>query len=234
MTTSMKEDAVIVLSLRQDDAEAHLSLGARVSLQAVYEAPASPELLRRALSATVTWQERNETTVEKALLSPVLAPQWVAALLALGSHATFKDKEGEKPLVDFLDRTGSHRDKLATVRLPLNIAGRVWGESHVARTPADEPIVAAIAVVDLTDSVVRRASLALIGVWHEPVRLAQSTELLVGGALRDDHIQQVAAAVEREVKPRGDFCGSVEYRRAMAAILTRRALKDCQREANRS
>ena len=233
MTTSMKEDAVIVLSSRQDDAEAHLSLGARVSLQAVYEAPASPELLRRALSATVTWQERNETTVEEALRSPVLAPQWAAALLALGARAAFGEEE-EKPLVAFLDRTKPHRRKLVVLHLPLNVDGRVWGEFHIARTPADKPIVAVIAVIDLTDSVVRQARLALTGVWHEPVRLAQSAELLVGGPLNGAHIQQVVAAVEQEVTPRGDFRGSARYRRAMAAVLTRRALNECMRGANRS
>jgi hypothetical protein len=73
MTTGAKEDAVIVLSSRQDNEEAMLSVGAQVSLQVVYEVLTCPELLHRALSAPVTWQQRNETRVEKALRSPGLA-----------------------------------------------------------------------------------------------------------------------------------------------------------------
>jgi carbon-monoxide dehydrogenase medium subunit len=208
-------------------------MGAQTSLQAVYKVPTCPDLLRRTLSAAVTWQQRNEVTVDKALLSPVLAPQWVAALLALGAHATLREEKGKKPLAAFLDRMKSHRGRLAKIHLPLNVDGRVWGESHVARTPADAPIVAVIAVVDLTGSVVRQARLALTGVWREPVRLAQSAELLVGAPLNDDRIQQVAAAVEREVTPRDDSRGSADYRRAMAGVLTRRALEECRKGMHR-
>jgi CO/xanthine dehydrogenase FAD-binding subunit len=40
-------------------------------------------------------------------------------------------------------------------------------------------------------------------------------------------IRAVATAVEDEVEPEGDFRGSEEYRRAMAGVLTRRALEQC-------
>lgn len=231
MTTNAKEDTIHIVPSNEEGGESCLSLGAQVSLQAVFDAPDSPDLLRRNLACAVTWQQRNETTVENALRSPVLAPQWVAVLLALGAHAVLRE-EREKPLAAFLDRTKPYRDKLVAVHLPLNVAGRVWGASHVTRTPADEPIVGAVAVVDLTGNVVRQARLALTGVWREPVRLAQSAELLVGGPLNDDHIRQLAAAVEREVTSLGDFRGSAEYRRAMVAILSRRALNECRRGAN--
>jgi CO/xanthine dehydrogenase FAD-binding subunit len=234
MVTGVHGDVISVLSPSEDDAQAWLSLGAQSSLQAVYEATASPEILRRTLTCAITWQQRNETTVEKAMLSPSLAPQWLGALLALGSRVAIEPGEQEEPLPDFIRHKESHHGKLRAVHLPLNVTGRVWGESHVARTPADEPIVAAVAVIDLTDNVVRQARLALTGVWRELVRLAQSADILVGGPLNHDHIRQVVAAVEREVTPVGDFRGSTEYRRAMAGVLARRALNECMRGSNRS
>jgi CO/xanthine dehydrogenase FAD-binding subunit len=42
----------------------------------------------------------------------------------------------------------------------------------------------------------------------------------------------VANAIEGEVAPEGDFRGSEEYRRAMAGVLTRRALEQCLSEVN--
>jgi carbon-monoxide dehydrogenase medium subunit len=234
MTSGVNKDGICVFSSRQDDAQAWLSLGAQASLQAVYEATAGPGLLRRALTGRITWQECNETTVAKATLYAHLAPQWVAALLALGGRVAIQQEEQEEPLTDFIWRKESHRGELVAVQLPLSVAGRVWGESHVARTPADEPIVGAVAVVDLTGDVVRQARLALTGVWREPVRLAQSADLLVGGPLNDDRIRQAAAAVEREVTPLSDFRGGAEYRRAMAGVLARRALNECMRGSNRS
>jgi CO/xanthine dehydrogenase FAD-binding subunit len=107
--------------------------------------------------------------------------------------------------------------------------GACWGEASVARTPADEPIVAAFAAVDWDGEVVCRARVALTGVWPEPARLAKAPLKLVGGPLDDAWIRRVAATVEAEVEPRGDYRGSQEYRRAMAGVLTRRALERCRR-----
>jgi CO/xanthine dehydrogenase FAD-binding subunit len=42
-----------------------------------------------------------------------------------------------------------------------------------------------------------------------------------------ERIRAVAAAIEQEVVPQGDFLGSEEYRRAMAGVLARRALEAC-------
>ena len=239
MTTSVSKDAVLVLA-PEKGAPAYLSLGAHASLQAVYEAPDSPEFIRRTLSGALSWQLRNENTVIQAVRSPRLAPQFLAALLALGAEVLVGESArallaGEgKLLADVLRQATPHFDSVSAVCVPLDVPGRAWGESRVARTPADAPIVMAIAVVDLDDSrgeraVVRQARLALTGAWREPARLAKSAELLVGDALGADRIQQVAAAVEQEVAPRDDFYGSADYRRAMSAVLTRRALEDCQR-----
>ena len=71
------------------------------------------------------------------------------------------------------------------------------------------------------------------GAWTEHARLAASVNLLTGGPLTDERIEQVAAAVAQEVVPLDDFCGSVEYRREMAAVLTRRALAMCQNKSQR-
>jgi CO/xanthine dehydrogenase FAD-binding subunit len=59
------------------------------------------------------------------------------------------------------------------------------------------------------------------------VRLARAASLLIGGALDVAAIEAVASAVAEEVEPQGDYLGSVEYRTAMASVLTRRALNEC-------
>jgi CO/xanthine dehydrogenase FAD-binding subunit len=53
---------------------------------------------------------------------------------------------------------------------------------------------------------------------------------LVGAPLDKERIRAVAAAVEAEVSPKGDYRGSAEYRRAMAGVMTRRALERCLQE----
>jgi CO/xanthine dehydrogenase FAD-binding subunit len=209
------------------DESRFLDLKAESPLQVVYEAPGSPEVLRRTLAGPLTWQQRNEITVRRALRSPAQAPVWVAALLAWGAVLVCEGEE--QPLSDFLLRCGT-QPWLEVLRVPLDSADRTWGESHVGRSPADLPIVAAVAVVEWTDGLVQAARLALTGVWGDPARLAPSADMLIGGRLDDEQLGQVVSAVHQEVSPPDDFLGSETYRREMASVLTRRALEKCREE----
>ncbi len=197
-------------------------IDADASLQEVVDDQGCPPPLRGTLMRVLSWQTRNETTVRRALASPRLAPQWMAALLALGATVTVEGDDG--PTEVSLAEAGS--SCLSVLR--VGVDGLRWGEAHVARTPADEPIVAAVAVVRLEGSIVQQARVALTGVWSETVRLAEAPARLVGGLLDEDAIRSVAEAVEQEVTPKGDFLGSAAYRRAMAGLVTRRALLSLQ------
>ena len=232
MTAYAGENLVRVLTPETENDFPLLDLDAGATLQAVYEAADSPDLLRHTLSGWFTPQWRATITVGQAVLSPNLAPQWIAALLALDTQAAFDAEDQTSSLADFLKRAKAHRGRLASLRVPLNVPGRAWGEAHVARTPADQPILSAIAVLELADSVVQQARLALTGVWREYARLAESAGSLVNAQLEDERIEAVASAVEQEVQPSSDFLGSAGYRRAMAGVLTRRALQACRDGAN--
>ena len=225
MTNETVKDGIRILAEGFDGAKITLCLSAQALLHEVYQAPDSPDIFSRTLSGPLSWQQRNSTTVEEAVLSPNLAPQWVAALLALGTRVTFPEEEGL--LIDFPHWAMARAGKLFNLKIPLNVPGRVWGEAHVSRTPADQPIVAAIAVVDLTDGFVRRARLALTGTWRQHARLAHAAEHLIGHQLSQELIQKVVVNVMEEVSPPDDFRGSAEYRRAMAGVLTRRVLEAC-------
>ncbi len=207
--------------MKPDPLQETWSIEADASLQSVLDDAGCPSLLRRALTGALSWQTRNETSVRRALTAPRIAPQWVAALLALGATVTVKGDDGptEVPLA----KMGSSRPHA----LHVGPGGVKWGAAHVGRTPADTPIVAAVAGVEVAGGVVQQARVALTGVWPEPVRLAEAPAQLVGRPLDETSIQAVAGAVEKEVAPQGDFRGSEEYRRAMAGVLTRRALEAC-------
>jgi CO/xanthine dehydrogenase FAD-binding subunit len=203
------------------------SVDADAPLQSALDRPDTPPLLRQALTGVLSWQTRNETPVRRTLTSPRVAPQWAAALLALGATVTVEGdgRSTEVPVELVLQRQA----KGVVSALHVELGSVRWGEARVARTPADEPIVSAIAVVGLDDDVVRQARVALTGAWPEPARLAKAPDRLVGGPLDAEHIQAVADGVAEEVAPRGDFLGSEAYRRAMAGVTTRRALEACLR-----
>ena len=202
------------------------SVDAGAPLQSVLDRPDTPPPLRQVLTGVLSWQVRVETPVARSLRAPGIAPQWVAALLALGATVVVEgeDRSAEVGLEALLQR--EVEGEVVTLHVPLNPTRR-WGEARVARTPTDEPVVAAFAAVDLDDGVVRQARVALTGVWPEAVRLAGAPSRLEGALLDAPGIRETAAAVEQEVAPKGNYLGSEKYRRAMAGVLTRRALEAC-------
>jgi len=219
--------------MRDDQAQRVWSIDTGVPLQAVVDDPACPPLLRQALTGVLSWQARNETPLWRTLAAPRLAPQWVAGLLALGATLVVHGEENPLAVGSQFPRPERGEGLPHSHELNVRVGGLRWGEAHVARTPTDEPIVAAVAVVRMEGHAVQTARVALTGVWREPVRLAQAAAQLVGGPLDERRIQAVAAAVEQEVAPKGDFLGSREYRRAMAGVVTRRAL-EAARHSERS
>ena len=203
------------------------SIGADEPLQAVLDSAdcregRCPAILRQTLTGYLSWQERNRVTVRQTVGSPRIAPQWVAALMAAGATVSVEgDPAQEFPLAEWQPKKG----RIAALHVPLGDVR--LGEAHVGRTPADEPIVAAIAGVEMDGDRVAAARLFLTGVGPAPIWTAQAADRLRGRPLDETSIQAVAAAVEQEVAPQGDFRGSAEYRRAMAGVLTRRALLAC-------
>jgi CO/xanthine dehydrogenase FAD-binding subunit len=188
-------------------------------------------VFRRSLGEALNRQSRYETTVERAVLSPDLAPQWIAALLALDAGVSFIDEAQEVALADFLRRVEPAHGKVASVRVPPDVSGSVSGEAYLTRADADVLPMAAIAVVVVTEGFVHQARLALSGVWREPARLADSADLLVGGPLIIRRIRRVVEAIEQEVAEPSDHLGSAGCRSAMAGVLSYCALEQCRQGA---
>ena len=194
------------------------------TLQSVYDLLDEDTLLRSSLKA-VAWHLRTEKTVKQSISSPRLAPQWTATLLALGAEIIFT--EGINSLENYLQNKGPRGGEMIAVQIPANVPGRVCKRAKVSLMPADEPVVSVYAVVDFSNDKVQNARLVLTGVWQKGTRLAKASEILVGEELTEANIEKAATAIEEEVTPVGDYRGSVEYRRAMAGVLTRRALRAC-------
>lgn len=215
--------------MNEDRADRTWSIEVSAPLQEVLDRSDTPKPLRHTLQGSLPWQTRNETPIERELISPRQVKRWIAALLALGATVTVVGDHGpqELPLERVLEQRPEGQMTTLNVVIPPN---QRWGEAQVARTPADEPIVVAVAAVswdEASEHIVERARLALVGAWPQSVRLAEAASQLEGQPLDQEHLRAVAQAIEKEVSPQDDFLGSEEYRRAMAAVLSRRALEQC-------
>ena len=201
------------------------SIDAEATLQAVYDDPGCPPLLRQTLTGTLVWQDRLRRNVRRAVLSSGVAPLWSGALLVLRATATIEGDDGptQVPVETLL----AQKRAVNVTALHVRTKGLRWGEARVGRAPADDPIVAAVAAVEMDGDTVRQARVAITGAG--PLHLAEAPGQLVGGFLDEERIRAVAKKIEAEVTPEGDFRGSAEYRRAMAGVLARRALMQCLR-----
>lgn len=214
------------LTVIESDQVEYLQLPAQSTLEDLYQHHRCPTILHSALHKVV-WQCRVEYSMERVILSPNLAPSWLAALLALGAEISFSEPGMTGLLEEYLLRTGQRSQKIGAVLVPVNVAGRIWGIEEISRTPSDLPILLAAAVLDIDQDTIRQARIALTGVWPETARLAKAANLLIKKPLSDELIQQVADAIEQEVDPPENFLGGKRYRKTMAGVLTRRALQAC-------
>jgi len=233
MNTTYGKNAIEVANHPLEGSQQCLIIDSGSTLQAILAAPALPELLKHSLQGWMTWQQRNGITLQQTLLSPSLAPQWIAALLAWGSHVGSTNNERQNTLLaDYLRGVGSVRAQPAQLLIPVEPQGRKWGEAFVVRTPSDRPIVSAIAVVDTDKDVVRLARLAMTGVWRETTRLTKAPAQLTGKRLIEKNILQIVGEIGQEVELSHTWRGGADYRRSMASLMARRAFMQCMAGEN--
>lgn len=215
-----------------------LNIGVLTSLEELAQAPRlqayAGGILARAARLAAHPGLRHLSTVAGALLARDGPPEVLLALLALGATVVTRssaDRMREAPLADFLAAGSklSSDEWLVEVNVASTRGAPVGGAlERVARTPRDEAIFAAAAVVEAADGVCRRARLA-VGPRLQPV--AAIEQILEGHAITRESLQAAAEVVTAKVDPIADFRASARYRRAMAGVLARRALTAAWQQA---
>jgi aerobic carbon-monoxide dehydrogenase medium subunit len=230
-------DAVIDLShlglaaIRQTDNT--IELGVLVPLQDLVDAPwrhdAAAGILAEAAHLAAHPGLRHLATVGGVLSQARSGPPEVLlALLALDAAVLVYgpgQARREIPLADFLGLEGSLRGEVvAGVTFAKPVAGSAGGLARVARTPRDEAIVAAAAVLVFANGTCQQARLCLAGAGVAPRRARAAEMLLEGQAVSVERIGLAAAAAPEGLAFALDLRGSATYRHAMAAVVARRSL----------
>jgi CO/xanthine dehydrogenase FAD-binding subunit len=185
-----------------------LSLGVMTTLQGVVANEWIPHSLREAAHREGPNTFRNAGTVGGAILSPSQESEFVATLLVFEAAVSVQTSTGGKTiaLAELLKDIPAALDGGLLTTVIIAAAGPA-ASARVARTPADQPIVAAIARRGADGSV----KLALCGVAATPV------------------LVDAAADVKAAINPPADFRGSTEYRRQMAATLAKRVITELEK-----
>lgn len=205
------------VELRSDDAGRQLCLGAMATLAGIAQDDACQELagglLGRAVRDDAPLNVRHAATIGGSIASGDPSSELLLALLALDAQAViFDSQERVLPLADVLadPATAIGRGLIGEVRIPWPASALCGGLERVARTPADQAIVAAAAVSDGVSSRV-----AIGGIADRPVLLQLN---------KAEELEPSLAALLPTLDTPDDFRGSGEYRRAMALVVAKRAL----------
>ncbi|MCA9917662.1 MAG: FAD binding domain-containing protein [Anaerolineales bacterium] len=155
---------------------------------------------------------RNAATLGGTIASRLADSELLAALLVLEATISLQSpsQQNSVSLANYLADGERPSGLITAITIPLPAGS--GASHHVARTPADYPIVS-ITGWRMDDGTVR---LAATGLGERPFRLT---------AAEQAKSEQAAAAANTHP---GDFRGSASYRAEMAAVLTRRTLNQLQ------
>ena len=155
-----------------------------------------------------------------------------APLLCLGAQAELVGPGGSR-LVDLAElwtgpgTTSARPDELlVSIHIPIPAAGT--GTSYVRlqyRRQMEIAVVGAGAAVTLRDGMVTQAAVAIAALAPTIHRVAEAEAALVGTDGSPDAIEAAANAAAAAARPIDDVRASADYRRAMAAVITRRAIQ---------
>ncbi len=214
--------------IREDNGS--VSIGATTALSELNESPilraTANGIVAQAAHRSAASVLRHQATAGGTLITEpdgILA----VALLALDAKVTVVRKDTRTvSLADFLSMREHLLNMALLIEITVPIGNARASLQTVARTPSDRPIVSVAAAARVESGVVSEVQIALGGVAAYAVRAGKAEQILKGQPVTDAVIEQAARASAEDLSPQGDFRGSAEYRREMAVVLTRRALKE--------
>ena len=118
-------------------------------------------------------------------------------------------------------------EMLTEARFPAPPKDMAWSILEVSRRHGDFALAGIVAglAVERERPVINRARLVYFGVGATPMRVNTAEALLIGQAPGEAAFDAAAQVAGQEIDPSNDIHATAEYRRAVAATLTRRALR---------
>jgi carbon-monoxide dehydrogenase medium subunit len=218
-----------------------LRIGAAVTARELEVSPAvHGAYLSIAESAALvgSLQVRNLATVGGNLCNAAPSADMAPPLLALEAQAVIAGPGGERrvPMADFF--TGVRKTVLAPNELLVELVvpppGAHSGGQYLRHTPRRELDIAVVGVASqltLANGRCVKARIALASVAPTPVRATAAERSLEGQAVTPEAIERAATLAVEAARPISDQRGSVEFRKHLVRVLTRRTLTTARERA---
>ncbi|NND04497.1 MAG: xanthine dehydrogenase family protein subunit M [Acidimicrobiia bacterium] len=174
---------------------------------------------------------RAQGTIGGNVMNASPAMDTGAPLLCFGATAVLASAAGERSinLVELWTGPGSTsadpRELLVSIKVPAPPANT--GSAYVRlqyRRQMEIAVVGAAAVVSLEDDLITSAAIAITALAPVIHRVPAAEEALVGTSGDEESVAGASDAAAQAARPIDDVRASATYRKAMAAVVTKRAI----------
>jgi CO/xanthine dehydrogenase FAD-binding subunit len=212
-----------------------LRVGPLATLHAVETSPTVNKrfpALAQAAYSMASAQIRNMGTVVGNICNGVPSADTAPALIVLAAKvkvASHRNGERVIPVEELFAGPSqtvlSHDELVLEVQVPDPVAhsGSAYVK-HMQRSAMDLAIVGVAAAITAADGKCSDVRIALGAVAPTPIRAKKAEGILKGKAFAARSVERAAEAAAAESHPITDIRASLEYRRDMVMVLTRRAL----------
>jgi carbon-monoxide dehydrogenase medium subunit len=199
-------------------------------------------VLAETLSRVATLRIRNVATIGGCLAHGDPNQDPPVSLLAMDARVRIAERGGERQLpleqffVDYYQTALQPGEVVVGLDIPLPPPDSASAfHKFLPRTADDYATVAVAATITLTpEGLCREARIGLGALGPTPLRARGAEAILAGERLSDRLLAAAAEAAMRIVDPIADGRGSADYKRRMAGVFTRRALRDAWERAARA
>jgi len=230
------------LSFIRPEDDGGLSIGAMTRHQMVEKDALVGErapLINETMPNIATSQIRSRGTFGGSLAHADPSAELVAVSVALKGKFKVVSKQGDRwvPANEFFlglfTSVLEPEELLVEISLPPFPERTGWSLMEIARRPHDFCLIGVAAVVSLDEKgLCDQAKLVYLSAGDGPVEAHQAVELLKGQELTDEAIRAAAEkASAEEIDPSSDIHATAEFRRHLANVMTRRALKEALERA---
>jgi aerobic carbon-monoxide dehydrogenase medium subunit len=199
-------------------------------------------LVHEAIPNIGTPQVRTRGTFGGSLSHADPSAELATVTVALNGRMRLRSQKGERwiPADEFFIGSFTSVLEAGELLVEINLPGLPdrsgWSLMEVARRHNDFALIGVAAVVQLDkNGSCKEAKIVFLSAGDRPVQARQAAELLKGQKPTAEAIQAAAEkAASTDIDPAGDIHATAEFRRHLANVLSRRALRDAFERAERS
>jgi CO/xanthine dehydrogenase FAD-binding subunit len=190
-------------------------------------------VLAAAEAAVSTLQIRNRGTLCGNIAHAFPTADPPAALIACDAQVQLASKSGgtrtvaaEDLFVGMMETVARSDELVTSITLPAQPEGARGAYLKYSIRPLDFAIVGAAArVVLAADGTVADVRIGLNGAANRPLRATEAEDVLLGERPSGEALAAAGMAAAAQAEPLGDIDGSVDYKRRMVGVYTRRVLE---------